>query len=87
MAVSDAVVEAFQDLKLKKKYKFIIFKISDDAKQIDVEKTVESANYDDFIAALPTDGCRYCVYDFQYETAGEGTRNKILFYTWYIKLY
>ena len=77
------MVEAFQDLKLKKKYKFIIFKMSDDNKEIVVEKTVESAKYDDFVASLPAEGCRYCVYDFQYDTAGEGTRNKILFYTWY----
>jgi cofilin len=82
VAVNDAVVEAFQDLKLKKKFKFIILKISDDAKEIVVEKTVESANYDDFVSSLPIDGCRYCIYDFQYDTAGEGTRNKILFYTW-----
>jgi cofilin len=69
-------------LKLKKKYKFIIFKISDDNKEIVVEKTQESGTYDDFVGSLPMDGCRYCVYDFQYDTAGEGTRNKILFYTW-----
>jgi cofilin len=82
VTVNDAVVEAFQDLKLKKKYKFIVFKMSDDCKEIVVEKTVESGSYDDFVGSLPAEGCRYCVFDFQYETDGEGTRNKILFYTW-----
>lgn len=49
-----------------------------------VEKTVESGDYDSFIDALPTDECRYAVYDFEYNTGGEGKRNKILFYVWYV---
>lgn len=75
-------MEAFQDLKLKKKYRFIIYKINDNNTEIVVEKTVEDADYDTFVASLPADQCRYCVYDFQYDTAGEGIRNKILFYVW-----
>ncbi|KAG5456836.1 MAG: hypothetical protein BJ554DRAFT_3309 [Olpidium bornovanus] len=41
-----------------------------------------SGTYDDFIAALPPDACRYAVYDFEYEKPGEGTRNKICFFAW-----
>ncbi|KAI8822049.1 uncharacterized protein EV422DRAFT_414700 [Fimicolochytrium jonesii] len=82
VGVQDTAVEAFQDLKLKKKYRFIIFKINDTNTEIGVEKTVETGDYDSFVGSLPPDQCRYCVYDFQYDTAGEGTRNKILFYVW-----
>ncbi len=82
VGVRDEAIEVFQELKLKKKYKYIIYKLSDDNKEIVVEKTVDDANYDSFMTSLPADECRYCVYDFQYETSGEGIRNKLLFYVW-----
>ncbi len=88
VGVKDEAVSAFQDLKLKKKYRYISYKITADNKEIEVEKSVESSDYDGFVASLPANECRYCVYDFQYEAAGgEGTRNKILFYTWSVSLW
>lgn len=67
----------------KNKQKFVIYKISSDAKSIVVDQTSSSAEYDDFVSALPEDDCRYAVYDFEYETAsGEGIRSKLVFYTW-----
>lgn len=83
VGVHDVAVEAFQDLKLKKKYKYITFRISDDNKEIVVEKTIESGNYDSFMEALPTNECRYAVFDFEYDAGSDGKRNKILFYVWY----
>ncbi|KAG0231273.1 cofilin [Actinomortierella wolfii] len=75
-------VSAFNDLKLGKKHKYIIYKLSDDLKSIEVAKTaVPSATYDDFIADLPSDDCRYAVYDFDYKIT-DGDRNKIVFYGW-----
>jgi cofilin len=82
VAIQDAVLDIFQDFKLKKLYRFIIFKISDDFTSVGVEKSAGPAStYDDFIASLPKDGCRYAVYDFEYSTA-DGPRNKLLFFTW-----
>ncbi|EFP86420.2 cofilin [Puccinia graminis f. sp. tritici] len=73
----------FIDLKLKKKSKYIIYAISDDSKEIVVEKVSEAQSYDDFLEDLPSGSCRYAVYDFEYcaeET--EGKRNKLCFFTW-----
>lgn len=92
MPVHDQCIEAFNDLKLKKKYQYVIYKLSDDMNQVEVEKTAPAAankaeaeaDYKAFVASLPKDQCRYAVYDFYYETAGEGERNKILFYTWFV---
>ncbi|KAF9313878.1 cofilin [Podila horticola] len=82
VGVNSECLAAFQDLKLKKIHKYVIYKLSADAKTIEVEKTSEvSATYDDFVKELPTDDCRYAVYDFDY-TLPEGPRNKIVFYTW-----
>jgi cofilin len=60
----------------------VTFKISDDNTEIVVEKRVENADYDKFVSALPPNECRYAVFDFEYDTEGEGKRNKILFYVW-----
>ncbi|GAA5820832.1 hypothetical protein JCM11251_001833 [Rhodosporidiobolus azoricus] len=62
--------------------KYIVFKLSDDNKEIVVEKTSESADYDEFTDALPPNTCRYAVYDFEFEIPGEGKRNKICFFAW-----
>lgn len=80
--MSDKCIEAFQDLKLKKKYKFITYKLSDDNATVVQEQAAESGKYEDFVAALPKGECRYAVYDFEYEKAGEGQRNKICFFAW-----
>ncbi|KAF9925686.1 cofilin [Mortierella antarctica] len=81
IAVDSACVDAFQSLKLGKKVKYIIYKLSDDNKSITVEKDAAEGTYDDFLAGLPSDDCRYAVYDFDYSSP-DGDRNKIVFYAW-----
>jgi cofilin len=69
-------------LKLKKKYKFILYKLGEDNTSVVVEKAAEGGDYSAFIAALPKTDCRYAVFDFEYEKPGEGQRNKICFFAW-----
>ena len=68
-------------MKIGRKLKFIIYKLSDDHKSIVVEKQAETATYDDFLETLPEDDCRWAVFDFDYSTP-DGERNKIVFYSW-----
>ncbi|KAI5479471.1 cofilin [Pseudohyphozyma bogoriensis] len=75
-------LDTFQELKLGKKLKYIIFKLSDDNKEIQVEKTSSSADYDEFLNDLPAQSCRYAIYDFEYQKGSDGLRNKICFYAW-----
>ncbi|RKO99490.1 hypothetical protein CXG81DRAFT_14447 [Caulochytrium protostelioides] len=82
VTVQDDAVKAYNDLKIGKKYKFLIYKLTSDLKEIQVASSVEQGTYDDFVASLPANECRYGVFDFEYETGGEGVRNKILFYVW-----
>jgi len=82
VAVNDQCLEVFQELKLRKKYKFIIFKLSDNNTEIVVEKTSETGDYADFLSQLPQDEPRYAINDFEYEKPGEGLRSKIVFYSW-----
>ncbi|ORX50776.1 putative COF1-cofilin [Piromyces finnis] len=82
VSVNSQCYDTYQELKLRKKYKFITFRISDDLTEIIVDKFSESKDYDDFVASLPADKCRFAVYDFEYEIPNEGMRDKILFYIW-----
>ncbi|KAF9207005.1 cofilin [Haplosporangium sp. Z 27] len=74
-------VDTFQELKLKKSLKYIIYKVSDDQKSIHVDKQAASGTYDEFLENLAEDECRWAVYDFDYSTP-DGDRSKIVFYTW-----
>lgn len=72
------------ELKLRKKYKYIIYRLNDDNTSIIIDKKVEKSDkYEDFITELPEDDCRYAVCDFEFEKSpGEGIRNKICFVVW-----
>lgn len=76
-------MQAFNDLKLGKKFKFIIFTLNDKKTEIVVEETSTDQDYDNFLEKLPENECKYAIYDFEYEISGnEGKRSKIVFFTW-----
>ncbi|KAH9883505.1 hypothetical protein F4778DRAFT_658975 [Xylariomycetidae sp. FL2044] len=92
--VSQECITAFNDLKLAKKYKFIVFKLSDDNREIVVEEASADKDWEAFREKLVNattksktgavgKGPRYAIYDFEYSLAsGEGSRNKITFIAW-----
>ena len=75
-------LDFYQDLKLGKKYKYIIFNLNKENTEIIVEKSSDSTDYDDFVGDLPESECRYAVYDFEFEKEGAGKRKKIVFVSW-----
>jgi len=80
--VADACVDKFQELKLGKALRWVLFKINPENTEIIVESTApKTATYEEFVNALPADDCRYAVFDFEYTQEG-GLRNKILFVVW-----
>eukprot|EP00163_Fabomonas_tropica_P012295 TRINITY_DN23554_c0_g1_i1.p1 TRINITY_DN23554_c0_g1~~TRINITY_DN23554_c0_g1_i1.p1 ORF type:complete len:140 (-),score=47.73 TRINITY_DN23554_c0_g1_i1:242-661(-) len=84
IAVNDDCVNEFNELKLRHSSRFVIYRISEDMSEVIVEhKAPPETSYDDFVAKLPQDDCRYAVYDFEYDAPdGSGKRNKILFIVW-----
>ncbi|OAA52394.1 cofilin/tropomyosin-type actin-binding protein [Beauveria brongniartii RCEF 3172] len=92
--VSQECITAFNELKLSKKYKYIVYKLSDDYKQIVVEEASGDKDWENFRNKLIEatsktktgavgKGPRYAVYDFEYNLAtGDGVRNKIVFIAW-----
>lgn len=77
-------MEKYQELKLGKKFKYIIFNIAPDNKEIIVQKTSTSLEFEDFVNDLPETECRWAVYDFEFEKPGAGVRNKLVFFSWYV---
>lgn len=82
VSIQDRVVSEFNNIKLKHMYRFIQLKITDNLKEIEVEKTVESCSYEEFIGQLPQDDCRYIVYDFQFNVGDAGQREQLIFIVW-----
>ncbi|KAK4776787.1 hypothetical protein SAY86_005475 [Trapa natans] len=81
MAVDDECKLKFLELKAKRNYRFIIFKI--EGQKVVVEKLGSPRDtYDDFTGSLPADECRYCVYDFDFTTNENCQKSKIFFIAW-----
>lgn len=85
VSVSPECVAKYNELKLGKSIKYIIYRLSDDYREIVVEDTSTDDNWEEFQEKLLNakashkgkegKGPRYAVYDFQYELeGGEGTR-------------
>ncbi|EFW98459.1 cofilin [Grosmannia clavigera kw1407] len=92
--VSQECVSAYNELKLNKKYKYIVFKLSDDHREIVIEEASGEKDWEVFREKLVNattkvrggnvgKGPRYAVYDFEYSlSSGEGVRNKLTFLAW-----
>ncbi|KAL5196816.1 hypothetical protein ABZP36_000328 [Zizania latifolia] len=83
LAVNDECKFKFQELKARRGFRFIVFRIDEKAMEIKVERLGEtSEGYDDFAAALPADECRYAVYDLDFVTDENCQKSKIFFFSW-----
>ncbi|GAB2214719.1 hypothetical protein Droror1_Dr00019081 [Drosera rotundifolia] len=83
MAVHDDCKLKFLELKAKRTYRFIVFKIEEKQKQVIVEKLGEpTESYEDFTASLPENECRYAVYDFDFMTEENVPKSRIFFIAW-----
>lgn len=85
VSLADDIKTHFDDMKHgKKTNRYMQMKMSDDSKQIVIDKLApKSESYDDFISQLPTDQCRYAVVDFPFEGSETGAQKEVLvFVVW-----
>lgn len=62
---------------------YLIFKITDDKKFIEVEKKGEKTeDFKAFCSGLPDGDCRYAVLDVEINTKSGATANKLIFIAW-----
>jgi hypothetical protein len=84
VTVSDECLKTYEELKLKRKHKWITFCLNKDNTEVIVHKLSSDETYETFLAELPEQECRWAVYDFAFEKEGAGKRNKICFISWYV---
>ncbi|KAF8645199.1 hypothetical protein AX16_008026 [Volvariella volvacea WC 439] len=82
VGVSSQCLDDYQELKLGKKSKYIIYSLNDSLTEIVTLKKETSTDWEQFLKDLPEDQCRWAVYDFEFEKEGGGLRNKLLFISW-----
>ncbi|ORY73909.1 cofilin [Protomyces lactucae-debilis] len=80
--LSDECVKAFNELKLGKTLRYVIYTFNSNNTEIVVEHKSDSGDWEDFTAKLPENECRYAVYDVKYEKGGDGVRSKLVFIFW-----
>ncbi|CAI9730025.1 actophorin-like [Octopus vulgaris] len=86
VTVADEVLDAFQEIKLKHKHRYVIFRLSEDLKSIVVEERAEKdKTYQDFVEKLQCAAgnhqCRYGVFDMEYKH-NDMCRQKLAFFLW-----
>lgn len=91
VAVDEQCLQAYSELKLHRKHRYVVFGVSSDGAKIEVKGTSKTdagdrEPFDKFVRTeLPADDCRYVVYDFEYVKEGDAQasrRNKIIFVVW-----
>ncbi|GKU88182.1 hypothetical protein SLEP1_g2478 [Rubroshorea leprosula] len=83
MAVNDECKLKFLELKAKRNYRFIVFKIDESIQQVMVEKVgTPESTYEELTSSLPDNECRYAVFDFDFITDENCQKSKIFFIAW-----
>lgn len=86
VGIAQESLNAYQEIKLRHKYRYIIFRLSPDLREVVVEKKGNlNDSYNDFVTTLlstvENKECRYAVYDFEY-THNQMSRQKLVFVLW-----
>lgn len=87
VSVHQDCMTAFNEVKLGHKFRYVIYSLTDDLKQVHVlKKAPPEATYDDFVEELreaeAARQCRYGVFDAQYQLNDGQHRNKLVFFLW-----
>lgn len=84
MEVSQECYDLFQEIKIRKKHRYVLFKI--DNWKLEISKVGDrNANFEDFLKELPFSDCRYAVYDHERmknDQYGARKAEKVFFITW-----
>ncbi|KAJ9107611.1 hypothetical protein QFC21_001070 [Naganishia friedmannii] len=82
----ETCLKAYDELKLGKKHKFVVYGLGEGNKTITTLKQIKldepgATDFETFVKELPERECRWGVYDMEYDQ-GEGKRNKLVFVMW-----
>ena len=78
--ISADVTQQFTDLRMKRAYRYLVFKINDAQTGIEVEQAgPRDATFEDFRGHMPTNEPRYAVYDLEITKSDGRHESKLLF--------
>jgi cofilin len=82
--VDDLVATTFNAFKLQQgeKLRYYIYKIEDKKTIVIEKKGARDRTYDDFVADLPENDCRYGLIDLEFKTDDGRPTAKLVFITW-----
>ena len=73
---SDNIVDTFNKQKIRKTADYVLYKLSDDQKTIEVDQQAKG-DWNSFVSTLTPDKCRYASVDFPYNN-----KSKLIFVAW-----
>ncbi|KAE8665818.1 Actin-depolymerizing factor 7 [Hibiscus syriacus] len=83
MYVNDKCVLKFLELKSKRNYRFIVYKIDEQTQQVVVDKLGgPRETYKDFTNSFSLNECRDAVFDYDFITQENCLKSKIFFVAW-----
>ncbi|CAL4913511.1 unnamed protein product [Urochloa decumbens] len=83
MNVKEECQRWFMEMKWKKVHRFVVYKIDERSRAVLVDKVGgPGEGYEELVAALPGDDCRYAVFDFDFVSVDNCQKSKIFFIAW-----
>ncbi|GMI61444.1 hypothetical protein ScalyP_jg2963 [Parmales sp. scaly parma] len=77
-----SITDLFQALKLRRKHRFLIFKLADNGDVLAEHIGAPQATAQEFIELLPDNDCRFAVYDHDSKTSDGRNKSKLFFFSW-----
>jgi cofilin len=88
MDVKEECQRWFMEMKWKKVHRFVVYRIDERSRAVLVDRVGgPGEGYEELVAALPGDDCRYAVFDFDFVTVDNCQKSKIFFIAWYVRTY
>lgn len=82
ITVNEETATLCSDIKLFKKYNYVIFKINDNLTEIiTVKKGDKNTTFEDFVKEFPINEPKYAIYIYKYEVEN-CKRSKVIFISW-----
>lgn len=83
IAVTEDAVNLFYLMRLKATYKWALWQVDDGGTAVIIAAVGErQSTWQDFLAALPDNDCRYGVFDFDFQTPDGQKLHKMIFLNW-----
>ncbi|KAG7666977.1 hypothetical protein Ndes2526B_g04540 [Nannochloris sp. 'desiccata'] len=83
IGVSEDAVNLYYFIRAKSAYKWALWNVDAKGTTVVIDQVGEpDSNFQEFLAALPADDCRYGIFDYQFTAFDGNVMNKLVFLNW-----